>query len=99
LNVLLWKGMSRVKIPDRPAMHSFWHPASTLVRGQDFRRRRPAAEWLRLESLGARDVDVHSSWSTFGRTGKPSCPRDESGNHPSIRASVGHGFVRYSEGA
>jgi len=46
-------------IPDRPAMRSFWHPASTLVRrGQDSRRRRSAAEWLRLEALGARDVDV-----------------------------------------
>src|SRR5262245_31115137 len=25
--------------------------------------------------------------------------RSESGNHPSIRASLGHGFIRYSEGA
>jgi hypothetical protein len=96
---LLWKGMSRTRIASRPATRSFRHPASTLVRGKDFRRRRPAAEWLQLETLGARNVDGHFGMSTFDETGKPICPRDESGNHPSIRASLGHGFVRYSEGA
>jgi hypothetical protein len=91
--------MSRDTIIARPAMPDlFLHPASSPTRGKD-RRPRSGAEGLQSRSPGARDEEKFWLVSAVDKTVKPQCPRDESGNHPSIRASMGHGFVWYSEGA
>ena len=91
--------MSRNTISARPATPDlFWHPASSPARGWN-RRLRSAVEGLQRGSPGAGNEEKFCFGSAVNRTVKPQCPRDESGNHPSIRASMGHGFVRYSEGA
>jgi hypothetical protein len=93
LKALLWKWMSRDTIRDRLARHDFvLHPASSPPRGGD-RRPRSGAEGLQSRAPGARKEEMLCLVSAVDWTRKPHCPRDESGNHPSIRASMGHGFV------